>query len=157
VSTAANLRSEWNKVTSNSIVVMNMHSSPTALFAKTGAAAVIPSNFATKTIDTLLLLSCNSAHNNVSGNIVAQFHRSKHTITQIVGTDGGHFRDGGSGTGANIRVTPLFKGSASFKTVNGRRVQRSPHGFELYRNGRFTRHLGLRYSSISALLTSVGR
>jgi len=145
----ADFTAGWNNMASSvDTVVINMHGYPG------GSSDINMSALDPKSIDTLLLLLCNSGHQDLSNNLVSQF-ASQHTVGQIVGVDGLHGRKSDGG-GTTLNGTSFQNNASGIALRGGGTLIRSPRGFILSRNGSIT-VLGQDYSSVASLLGMAGK
>jgi peptidoglycan hydrolase-like protein with peptidoglycan-binding domain len=152
----------WNALPNTvDTVVMNFHSWSDELALDRPRGSMRISDLNSKTIDTLILNTCNNAHQDVPDNLVNQFF-ANNTIRQIVGFDGAHQRNGTPGLGATTVVgRHWFNHYARRITVNGERVPREPLGMMHYINGLngvgVPVNIGTTYTSVHDQLTGIGK
>lgn len=113
-----------------------------------------------KTIDTLLLLTCNSGHQDVKNNPATRM-LTKHSIRQLVACDGEVWTSGKSKDSSRIYIKRRDTGNdflkyASNVTVRGKTQKRDTKGFMLYKKGT-VKSLKRSYGSVHMLLKTIGK
>ena len=150
------LKKAWNNMSNDTIyaVIINVHGSPDHLYLEDdGRKPLGLSKYKIKTIDTLLLLSCNAGHLDYWDSNPAYQLWNRHNIRQLVACDGTHQRGLVNITSISVLESDKFKEYC--------KEPRSSRGFVRYYkkdNGSLAiEWMKSSYNSVYTLLRAVGK